>query len=109
MTKYLVNCEGEVIAKAETKEALLKEAVSYYEGSDFEVAGLNDYQHGDCWLKVHNEPSENDLAFFCRDFPIDPADLVVQRPGTHPGGNAWWIQISAEMFEAEIKEAQESV
>ena len=109
MTKYLVDCEGEVIAKAETEEELLKEATGYYDGTDIEVVRLVDYQHGDCWLKVYREPSEDDLAFFCRDFPIDPADLTVQHPGTHPGGNAWWIQISAEMFEAEIKEAQQSV
>jgi len=43
-------------------------------------------QWSDAWIKAHSEPSP---GWNIEPFTVD--DLAVQRPGSHPGGNEYWI------------------
>ena len=42
------------------------------------------------WIKVSDRPSADQLADWVAPLTVD--DVVVRKPGTHPGGNAWWIE-----------------
>lgn len=41
----------------------------------------------DCWIKVITEPDED--TDYTVPFKFD--DLIIQRPGQHPGGFRFWI------------------
>ena len=42
------------------------------------------------WIKVSDRPSADQLADWVA--PLSADDVVVKAPGTHPGGNAYWIE-----------------
>ena len=48
------------------------------------------------WIKVSDQPSADQLADWVAPLTVD--DVVVRKPGTHPGGNAWWIEPSADVY-----------
>ena len=43
--------------------------------------------YGDCWIKIHSTPGDDERCFK----PFDREQLIIQAPGQHPGGRAWWI------------------
>jgi hypothetical protein len=47
------------------------------------------------WIKVQDRPSSDQLADWVA--PLSADDVVVKAPGTHPGGNAYWIEPSADV------------
>lgn len=58
---------------------------------------------GDCWFKMHRRPSADELRHFA--WPVEPEHLTVREPGTHPGGNAYWIEPNTDVFVAVIRNA----
>lgn len=42
----------------------------------------------DAWLKMRRAPTRADATLF---YPFAFRDLIVDGPGEHPGGEAWWI------------------
>lgn len=87
----------------ETEEDARAYLLGAFDASDWRldtaVIGAGDY--GDCWVKVHSEPEVEgdklvaglfDGAPFCAD------QLIVRKPGQHPGSRAWWIEPSEEVL-----------
>ncbi len=58
--------------------------------SDAEDVILEPGGWGDCWVKLYSGPPAPRDAHRWRPFRIG-LDLMVQRPGTHPGGRCWWV------------------
>ena len=54
---------------------------------------------GDCWIKTHDAPRPDGLLD-TSPFALD--DLIVQAPGSHPGGRAWWLTPSDPVMVAVI-------
>lgn len=70
-----------------------------FDDSEWDLAGaeFGDGRCDDCWIKVHSKPEiEGDrlVAGICDFSPFLADELIVQAPGQHPGGRAWWIQPS---------------
>jgi hypothetical protein len=66
------------------------------------VIGAGDY--GDCWIKVHSEPTNDGdqlIAGLCEFEPFAAGQLIVRRSGQHPGGRAWWITPSPSVMVVE--------
>lgn len=68
-----------------------------YDAEDWSVE-IDDGLFGDCWIKLHREPSD-DEPFFA---PFTADDLIVQRPGQHPGGRVWWISPRVDVLVAKV-------
>lgn len=47
------------------------------------------------WIKVSDQPTDEQLADWVA--PLKADDVVVSKPGTHPGGNAWWIEPTVDI------------
>jgi hypothetical protein len=74
-----------------------------YDPADWDLASaeIGAGRFGDCWAKTHSAPQiEGDKLiaglFDCAPFKAD--QLIVQSPGQHPGGRAWWIEPSEEVL-----------
>lgn len=65
------------------------------------TAGIEEGRFADCWFKAHSEPDEG--SDYLAPFAMD--DLIVQRPGQHPGGNRYWITPRAEVLVAVLTPA----
>lgn len=48
----------------------------------------------DCWIKTHEKPSMAKNYYK----PFSWADIEVRSPGTHPGGNSYWITPRRNIF-----------
>jgi len=48
------------------------------------------------WIKVLGEPVGEQLADMVAPLSVD--EVNVRAPGTHPGGNFWWIEPSADIY-----------
>lgn len=46
-------------------------------------------EFGDCWTMCHRPP-ELDIGLGSWS-PFTIEELIVQAPGTHPGGRMWWV------------------
>lgn len=57
-------------------------------------------QYSDCWIKSHDVPTPERMEMWCE--PFGPDDLIVRRPGEHPGGKRYWIEPSPEVLVAII-------
>ena len=47
------------------------------------------------WIKVADKPTDEQLAAWVAPLTVD--DVVVRKPGTHPGGNAYWIEPTVDI------------
>lgn len=56
---------------------------------DFKIVGFEEAWM-DEWIKVVNKPTDEDLADWCH--PLTPDQVTVRKPGTHPGGDMYWIE-----------------
>ncbi len=82
----------------EAQEAALKDLAQAYTLDNNEQLNLIAGNFADCWIKDHQEPIMDGLAL--DDVIAD--DLIIARPGTHPGGNVWWITPSPQVYVAEL-------
>ena len=48
------------------------------------------------WIKVSDKPSDEQIADWVA--PLKADDVVVRKPGTHPGGDAYWIEPVANVY-----------
>lgn len=70
---------------------------AYRDGMDEgETLGVQVGDFGDCWLKLRSAPDAEEIA------PFDADNIIVQRPGQHPGGNVYWITPRSEILVAKI-------
>lgn len=58
----------------------------------WEVADMTDF--GDCWVKIWEKPDLDTNG--CAE--IDGIKCKVQNPGTHPGGNCYWLTPSDDVY-----------
>lgn len=74
----------------ETEAAAREYLLSAYPTDEWDhaTAVIEPGRFGDCWIKVHSAPGDDEPYFapFTRD------DLIILAPGQHPGGKAWWIE-----------------
>lgn len=89
------------IRRAETREEALGETRRYYERSDFDVVDLERGSFGDCWIKC---ASISTVELYRKDWEAEAGPLIVQEPGSHPGGRAWWVSPSAEIMVPVLRE-----
>lgn len=84
--------QNAAIVAFETEAAAREWLLRGYDAVDWnlETAVIEPGGFGDCWIKTIVEPGEDERFFepFTRD------QLIIQRPGQHPGGKAWWIEPS---------------
>ena len=99
MTIYLTfDHDGErilqnaVLGKYNSEADALSASEEYYEGSDYKVVGLIEGEIGDCWIKWRSDDiSEIDLHNLHSDNYLSRDEIVIRRPGQHPGGRELWI------------------
>lgn len=86
-------------------EAYLREALSdlIEDLGDRVTLTVEPGQYSDCWIKAHREPTADYIADWCAPFTAD--DLIILRPGQHPGGRRWWIEPRPEVLVARIAPA----
>lgn len=89
------------ICKAASKQEALAAMRRRYEGADFEVVDLEPGRFGDCWLKVYDRKT---LDLKERDWADEAGALMVQAPGEHPGGQAYWVTPCADVFVPVLRE-----
>lgn len=107
-TFYAVATDGtrldcnSVILSAPTDQAAiaaLKAAVAAM-GEELEFLGVESGNWGDAAIKVHGEPSEHDLMRWAAEIGVPADSLIVQAPGSHPGGNFYWITPAVDVLVA---------
>lgn len=62
-------------------------------GSEWDMtsATIAPGRFGDCWIKTLSAPSD-------RFLPFADDGLIIQEPGSHPGGAAYWITPSPDVL-----------
>lgn len=99
--------EGADVYAFDSEQEAKSWLLSFYDKSEWnhESAVFIEAGFGDCWIKVFSEPKEHHK--YMAPFEFD--DLIIQSPGSHPGGNRYWItprppvMIIAEIQEVTIK------
>lgn len=92
------NCR--VFFQAETAGQMLQQMQNFYAGSKFRVVNFTEAAVDDCWIKVLSEPR----ASFIDDATKQTGcALRVRNPGTHPGGEVWWIDILDTVYRPVIE------
>ncbi len=91
--------ENAVILPFPTREAAegyLREPydLDYGETLEFEPG-----DYSDCWIKSHGKPTVGDPVLE----PFTYNDVIIQRPGTHPGGGVYWLTPSREVLVAVVR------
>lgn len=76
--------EGADLERYETEADATAAFQSRY--CDAKITGWEEVSFTDCWVKCRNAPELNAEGYA----EIDGIKCHVRRPGTHPGGNAWW-------------------
>lgn len=82
-----------VLAFAEREEAEEYLKSPYHTGEwDLSDARIIEGRFMDSWLRLYSNRLDPTLEVDLRCFaPFRAEDLCVQAPGTHPGGNCYWI------------------
>ena len=82
---FVVDSEERQVYAADTQQDAHQHAV--HQGwliEGWERVDLNE------WIKVSDQPTNEQLADWVAPLTVD--DVTVRAPGTHPGGNAWWVE-----------------
>lgn len=79
--------------------AALKASVAEM-GNEFEFIGFESGNWGDAAIKVHGRPSEHDLVQWAAKLGVPADSLIVQAPGSHPGGDYYWITPAVDVLVA---------
>lgn len=105
--------ENAMIVAFDTREAAEAYLLAPYQkncGWDIESAEIGAGRFGDCWIRVHSEPTVHNgklRALSCDCAPFAADDLCIRSPGQHPGGRAWWIDpVHDVLVVAHIREAE---
>ena len=96
---YTHDFNGETI----NLNAKIFQADSLEEAEDFLLRGWIDLEQSikprlavgsfsDCWIKSYNKPEADETFSDINDHTgLSVEDCFVQTPGTHPGGDCYWI------------------
>jgi hypothetical protein len=90
----------EAATEAEALEKIKKELIWNGVAEDEVEVIAGDF--GDCWIKLFKEPDADTLNSLS---PFSADDLIVQNPGSHPGGKAWWVTPLAPVYVLAHKDA----
>jgi len=95
---YTLNSELEDCSFIEAKRPEIALTILLGNRLDVKFIGVERLS-GDCWHKWYgDEPTAEDLQNLIDTYDVaDQAtvdDLIVSKPGTHPGGNCYWIDIN---------------
>ena len=71
--------------------------------SGFEIVDLDEW--GKVYEDPDNEPTEIRGSIFS---PFSKDEVFIRKPGTHPGGNAWWIAPSVNVWRPVFEFADKS-
>jgi len=62
------------------------------ENPDFIITGWGKTTPtGDAWIKLHDHPSKHFEINNDGNAIVDGIECIIRSPGTHPGGNAYWL------------------
>lgn len=57
---------------------------------------------GDCWFKSYSDLPSTEWLLNMEKYwdiqPFTPEQLYIRKPGTHPGGNCYWINPSEPVY-----------
>ena len=112
---YTSDCDGEEIFKNaqilqadSLEEAKQNLAAAYTDLEPSEIPTLVPGWFGDCWIKSYEKPEAvekfSDLNGH-DELSLD--DCFVQKPGTHPGGDCYWITPSVDIHVLILEQAGE--
>lgn len=80
-------------------ERLLNEAAPCVGLCKDKMKVVQTWGFNDCWIKswssTYKEIKET-IKLFCE--PFSPAHLAIAKPGSHPGGNAYWISPTVPIY-----------
>lgn len=79
---------GADIHAVDTYDDALTAVQDHYASSGFEVAGLTPGHFGDCWVRANDLTALHNLK---EQLTEEVGELVIMNPGSHPGGNCYWI------------------
>lgn len=63
-----------------------------------EITGVEEGYFNDCWAKVINEPTEDDFERWSDEYGLTSDCFIVRAPGTHPGGNFYWVEVTIPVY-----------
>lgn len=86
------------IVKFATRAAAEEYLRAGYDPAEWSVDVQNG-SFGDCWIKAVNAPKVGDHFIA----PFSYTQLVVVRPGQHPGGRQFWIEPRCEVLVATLR------
>lgn len=85
--------------------ARIHRALSRYEMisrmQDYCADGIEGYvegTYGDCWAKLTRAPTEDDFERWSDEYGLPRDAFIVRAPGTHPGGNIWWVDVAIPVY-----------
>ena len=91
-TQIVEDAEIYVFGTRAEAEAFLRKGFDF----EFEVEVVRG-DFSDCWKKFYTFTPDKDAASM---FPFESDDLIVQPPGSHPGGKMYWITPQPEVLVA---------
>ncbi len=63
-----------------------------------DITGFLVADFGDCWLKTMKKPTREDWEIFSeKETGLTFDEISILEPGTHPGGNFYWINPVSEI------------
>ncbi len=68
-----------------------------------EVVDIAEGHFGDAFAKFTYEPTDSVLEDLSQRYGVLPEHLIVQPPGTHPGGRFWGVQITQPGYVAVVR------
>lgn len=68
-----------------------------------EVIAIDEGEFSDCWAKITIAPTDEDFEYWSIQFGLPKDCFIVRAPGTHPGGNFYWIDLSIPIYVPVIK------
>ena len=103
-----INCGANFMKVASRDEALAWFRKGYKNSGLIVVDVTDDIDFfADYWVKLHHRPTADELEDYAEDIGCSADDLIVQNPGSHPGGNAWWITPRINILTPVLKEESE--
>ena len=63
-----------------------------------EITGVEEADFGDCWAKLTRAPTEGDFELWSEEYGIPSDCFRVKPPGTHPGGNFYWVDVTIPVY-----------
>lgn len=93
--------EGNINENADIQKFSSREKAEQYLRRTFDLEAGDEVKiieggYKDCWIKTINKPKVGDFVLA----PFSYTQVIIQRPGSHPGGNMYWLTPSPDVLVA---------